>query len=412
MNAEILIIADEVLSGTTQDTNSKYITNGLNTIGIRVNRISTVGDNKRQINGILNEIYGRVDLLLITGGLGPTSDDLTVETLAEYFNKKLIFNPDVLKEIENKFAKRKRKASEAIKKLANLPENTNIIPNEMGIAPGLWFRDGKKQLFALPGVPYEAEAMFDSFVINRLKQQNEAENRHIMHKNIMLAGIGETRIAEKINKIEKSLPFNIKLSYLPTYCTVKLRLTASGSDKKAIQGQINEISKNISELLGNDVFSEKGESLPLVVSGLLRKKKKTLAIAESCTGGLLSGMITEVTGASEVFSGAVVAYSNKVKTGLLKVSPELIKKQGAVSKEVAESMLSGIIELTNADVGIAVTGIAGPGGGTAEKPVGTVWIAAGSLDNHEVRCCHFTFDRKINNIFSSLTALDMLRKKL
>lgn len=408
MVAEIISIGDEILIGQIVNNNAAWMAQQLNMIGISVTQISTVGDNREQLLRIFSETSNRADIILTTGGLGPTSDDITKSCLCEYFNTKLVFSLEILENIKKLFANRGLIMPEINRTQAEIPENCIPIKNIHGTAPGMFFKEKNKIWFSLPGVPHEMKAMMNDFVIPELKTRYGMQS--IIHKTVYTQGISESALAEKIKDWEMSLfQENIKLAYLPSPGMVKLRLSAKNNLHK-IDEKIQELKKIIPKLIfAVEEFGKEPETIEKAVGKLLREKNKTLAIAESCTGGYIGHLITRVPGSSDYFNGGIISYSNEIKIHHLGVSETTLKEKGAVSKETAEQMAKGIRKKMKSDFGIGITGIAGPSGGTHDKPVGTVWIAVSSSTDTVVEKFMFGNNRERNIIKAGLSALNMLR---
>jgi nicotinamide-nucleotide amidase len=408
--AEIITIGDEILYGQTLDTNSYWMSGVLDQAGISVIRKTCVGDQKEEILTSISEAEGRADIILITGGLGPTSDDITKQTLVEYFDTRLIPNPKILEHIKSIFSRADREMSDLNIAQADLPENCTPIPNPLGTAAGMWFERHGKIFVSMPGVPYEMKRMMTDSVIPMLIDKKVEDVVH--HRMIRTIGVPESQLADLIKPWEDELPQDIKLAYLPTMGTVKLRLTTKGSDlpamKKKVQAQIDKILP----LIGKNVYGFDEEEIEEAIGRMLKERGLKLAIAESCTGGFLSHKITSVAGSSAWFNGSFVPYSNELKNEQLKVSKEILQKDGAVSESVVLALAKNVKEAFNADVAVSISGIAGPGGGTEEKPVGTVWI--GYADEHKVMAkkFQFTMNRNLNIKFSAMAALNMIRINL
>jgi nicotinamide-nucleotide amidase len=409
-SAEIITIGDELLIGQTVDTNSAWIGKQLNMYGIKVTRITSIPDNREEIITALGEVLGRTSLVLITGGLGPTSDDITKETLAEFFGAKLVTDPDVLDEIAGRLRKRNLEMNDNNRRQALVPDNCTVLANRAGTAPGMLFnRDGKITV-SMPGVPAEMRYIMEAHVLPMAAAR--AGGSVIIHKNIMTYGTFEAKLAERLEGFERELPASVRLAYLPAYGVIKLRLTGTGYDREAIAGLIAGQVQKLYAIIPDVIYGEDEVTLEETVGILLMNNNLTLSTAESCTGGKIASMITSVPGSSAWFRGSVVAYDNSVKTGVLGVDPEIIRLHGAVSRESAAAMAGGIRQLTGSDYAIAVTGIAGPSGGTPEKPVGTVWITVASDSGIVTEKHIFADDRIINIQRSAFTALNMLRKHI
>ena len=408
VNASIITIGDELLIGQVVDTNSAYIAQELNKTGIFVKRRVAVGDNESDITKALNEESLHSDIVLITGGLGPTSDDITKPLLCKYFNGKMIVNEAALENVKYLFEKVfKRPATEVNLKQAEVPDVCTVIQNKRGSAPGMWFEKNEKIFVSMPGVPNEMQGMMIE-VIEKLKSRFDLPV--IIHKTLLTAGIGESMLAEHIKSFESALPSNIKLAYLPNYGMVRLRLTSSGYDKNAIESEIENHFEELKALAKDFLVTDVDEPMEKVVGKLLSAKNKTLSTAESCTGGYIAHLITSHPGSSNYFKGSVISYDNEVKENVLHVSNKTLKTFGAVSEETVKEMLKGGLEVLQSDYVIAVSGIMGPGGGSAEKPVGTVWITVGNKNKVETLRLNLRFDRMRNIQVTAMNALNMVRK--
>lgn len=408
MKAEIITIGDEILIGQTVDTNSAWMANELNLIGVDVLRITSISDNKGEIFKALDNATHLADIILITGGLGPTDDDITKKSLAEYFNTELIQDKEVLSHIERFVIKRKSSMNDRNIKQAEVPKNCKIIKNSLGTAPGMWFELKEKVIISMPGVPFEMKEMMSSHLLPKLAKYTT--NSSIIHKTILTQGCSESKLAEILEKWEYGLPDIISVAYLPTPGLIKLRLTAKGENQillnKLIEKQISELEKVIPELIcGYD-----SDKLEEVLGKLLAKYNKTLSTAESCTGGNIAHLITSISGSSAYFKGGIIAYSNEIKENILSVSESNLNNYGAVSKQVVEEMADGVRKLYNTDFAIATSGIAGPTGGSEEKPVGTTWIAVSNKSRVISKKFIFGNHRGRNINYASLTAINMLRK--
>ncbi len=406
MLAEIITIGDEILIGQIIDSNSAWIAQQLNSIGIRVKQISSVSDNKDHIMASLNEAQNRADVILITGGLGPTKDDITKTTLAEYFGVSLVQNKDALENVSRIFAKYNRPLLEVNIKQADVPENCEIILNNNGTAPGMWFNHGGKIFVSMPGVPHEMMYMMEETVLPKLKSIFKLPT--IVHKTIVTAGEGESFLAEKIADIENSLPSHIKLAYLPKLGMVRLRLSAYGENVIELNKEVEQYASKLIERVGKSVITDKDIPIEKAILDEMDASRLTLSIAESCTGGYLSHLFTQHSGSSQVFLGSVVSYSNNAKETILGVNPVTLQQYGAVSKETVIEMAVGALHKFKSDYAVAITGIAGPHGGTADKPVGTVWIAVANNQKTYAQMFKFGNKRTQNIERTSITALSML----
>ncbi|MBD1365956.1 competence/damage-inducible protein A [Mucilaginibacter sp. ZT4R22] len=395
MLAEIITIGDEILIGQIVDTNSAWMAEKLNHAGIRVKQISSVSDNREHILAALAEAAARADIILITGGLGPTKDDITKKTLAEYFNVGMVLNDAALENVANIFKKYNRPLLEVNRKQAEVPANCEVILNKNGTAPGMWFNSGGRIYVSMPGVPFEMKYMVEEEVIPKLQAQLKLPV--IIHKTILTVGEGESFLAEKIADIEDSLPTHIKLAYLPKLGQVRLRLSADGDDAALLQKEIDLHAAKIIERVRHAVVAEEDIPLEKVVLNLMAKQGLTLSVAESCTGGYISHLITQHAGSSQVFFGGVLSYANQLKQSVLGVKTDTLNDNGAVSEQTVREMVEGALLNFKTDYALAVTGIAGPDGGTPEKPVGTVWIAAANANKTVVK--KFTFgNKRLQNI--------------
>ena len=408
IRAELLTIGDEILYGQIVDTNSQWMGAELSKVGIRVIRTTTVGDVAREILSAFAEAEQRADIILITGGLGPTSDDLTKPCLAEYFDCELRIHEGALADVTEFFASRGRALTEINRQQASLPVCCEKITNRLGTAPGMWFERNGKVFVSMPGVPHEMKVMMTEIIIPKLVQMYKPPV--IEHAIIRTAGIGESFLAEKIASWEQSLPPHIRLAYLPGYGEVKLRLTATGPDDKILKEEVGRLVDALKPLAGEYIYGLGDDTLEVVTGNLLRARGLTLSVAESCTGGYLAHLITSIPGSSDYFAGGVVAYSNDAKINTLGVKPETLRDHGAVSEATIIEMASSAREKFGTDIGVATSGIAGPGGGTPDKPVGTVWIAY--ADKHQViaRKLALSKDRNINVRISAVSVLNLIRK--
>lgn len=409
-NAEIITIGDEILIGQTVDTNSAWISAQLNTLGVRVNRIISISDKKEEIIDALDDSLNRAGLVLLTGGLGPTSDDITKDTLAEYFGSELVLNQDVLDEVTERITGRNLEMNENNRRQALVPDKCTVLINRAGTAPGMVFRKEDKLIVSMPGVPSEMRYLMQEYVLPLVASQTG--RGVIVHRNIMTYGTFEAKLAERLEGFEKELPPEVRLAYLPAHGLIKLRLTGRGSDENRVRLIIAEQVEKLYSIIPDVIYGEDEVMLEEVVGKLLLEKRLTLATAESCTGGRIASLITSVPGSSSWYKGSVVAYDNSIKTGLLGVDAATINLFGAVSRETAEEMAAGIMNLMQVDYAVAVTGIAGPAGGTPEKPVGTVWITVASGNGIVSELHRFADERMINILRSSYTALNMLRLQI
>ena len=406
VNAAIITIGDELLIGQTIDTNSAFIAQELNRIGIWVKRRLAIGDIKEEILSALREQSRDCDLVIITGGLGPTADDITKPTLCSYFGAQLVVNEAALQNVKDIFTKLNRPLIERNLKQAEVPDNCTVLQNGRGTAPGMWFEKDGVIYVSLPGVPNEMKGLMTGAVIPRLEKQLPLPA--VVHQTLLTSGIGESTIADTILEFENALPSHIKLAYLPAYGLVRLRLTGRGEIKTALEKEVSGYFEQLKTLVKKWMVADEDITLDQAVSRLLKKKNRTVSTAESCTGGYIAQLITSKAGSSAIFNGSVVAYANEVKHGLLHVRMETLDKYGAVSEETVTEMVHGIRRVTATDYAIATSGIMGPDGGSAEKPVGTVWIAVGNGERVKAVKAFFRFDRARNIELTAHTALTLL----
>jgi nicotinamide-nucleotide amidase len=410
MRAAIITIGDELLIGQTIDTNSAWMGAELSKAGFDVTRMTSIHDRRDDIINALNESAGKTDVVLITGGLGPTSDDITKQTLCEFFNTRLVVNNEVLGMIENMMHHRNFQMNENNRRQAEVPENCKVLKNATGTAPGMWFEKDNTIFISMPGVPHEMKHLMSEHVLPELFKRFTTQV--IIHRNIMTYGTFEAKLAEILIGFESQLPPAIKLAYLPASGVIKLRLTGTGSNKTEITSLINEQSDKLYKVIPEYIYGENEETLEMVIGKLLKRNSKTLSAAESCTGGEISHLITSIPGSSAYYFGSLIAYANSVKSELLGVNIELINKYGAVSEEVVSEMAAGARKRFNTDYALATTGIAGPDGGTETKPVGTIWMAVASEKGIATEKRVFGNDRITNVRRFSLAALNLLRKQI
>ncbi len=405
--ASIITIGDELLIGQTIDTNSAFMAQELNKIGVWVHRRLAVGDVWKDITQSLDEESRLSDIILITGGLGPTADDITKPLLCQYFGGKLVVDEGALANVRTIFEKLNRPLIERNLKQAEVPDVCTVVQNKRGTAPGMWFEKEGKIFVSMPGVPHEMKGMMLHDVLPKL--QNRFHLLPIVHRTLLTAGIGESFLAERINEFETSLPTNIKLAYLPNYGMVKLRLSAAGNDPKTI-AELEALFDMLKQQVSDVMVIDEDISLQEAVGRLLKSQNKTMATAESCTGGYIAHLITSIPGSSNYFKGSVVSYDNEVKEKMLNVSHQTLEISGAVSEETVVQMIKGALQNLKTDFAIATSGIMGPDGGSPEKPVGTVWIAVGNREKVRTHVFHFRFDRQRNIELTAHNGLNMLRK--
>jgi nicotinamide-nucleotide amidase len=410
MNVEIITIGDELLIGQVIDTNSAWMAEHLNLIGLKVHQITSISDSREHILTTLAEAAKRVKIILITGGLGPTKDDITKQTLCEYFDTTLVFHEPSYQNVVKLFRQRGMELNELNRRQAEMPAVCTPIPNPNGTAAGMWFEKDGVIYVSMPGVPFEMKPMMLDEIMPRLAQQ--FNGAFLIHKTVLTHGVGESTLAGMIEKWENNLPENIKLAYLPQPGIVRLRLSAGGNDKGKLKKEVDNQIKKLRRIIPELVFGYDTETLEEVIGKLLLDRDKTLSTAESCTGGYIAHLITSIPGSSLYFKGSMVAYANEVKIDYLGVPPVDLFKHGAVSREVVSQMAYGAQQRFGTDYAIAVSGIAGPDGGTAEKPVGTTWIGLATPKGVMAREFLFGEHRGRNIRKAALAALNLLRVEL
>lgn len=410
IQAEILTIGDEILYGQILDTNAQWISAELDLIGIKVVRRTTVGDQKADMLYAFQCAEQRADIIIITGGLGPTNDDLTMPMLAAYFQSEIVTNEAVLQHVKDFFEKRGRTFSSLNKKQAEVPTNAQILHNELGTAPGTWYEERGKVFVSLPGVPHEMKNLMKTEVIPRLSKAYERPV--IYHKLIKTVGIGESTLAEILEDWEAQLPKHIALAYLPSVGHVKLRLTAMGPNRIELAKDVSQQIKQLLPLAGKFIYGYDATTLEEAVGNLLIEQKKTIAFAESCSGGFIQHKITTIPGSSSFFQGGIVPYHNDLKVNVLGVDEKIINTHGAVSEACVKAMAEKVRTLFKSDIGAASSGIAGPGGGTADKPVGTVWIAFADGEQTIAKKLQLTSNRLLNIELTQISVLNLVRKSL
>jgi nicotinamide-nucleotide amidase len=410
MLAEIITIGDEILIGQIVDTNSAWMAQELNAIGVKVKQITSVSDDADHIIEALSSAEKRARIILITGGLGPTKDDITKFTLARYFNMGMRSDAGVLANVEAIFKRHNRPMIASNISQADVPEGCEVIMNKNGTAPCMWFTHGENIIVSMPGVPFEMMYLMEEEILPRIKRAFDLP--HIYHKTILTAGLGESFLAEQITDIENSLPAAIKLAYLPKLGQVRLRLSASGPDEAILKSQVEVFAQQIIVRLKEYVISEDDIALEKAVLNKMGLKGLTLSTAESCTGGYIAHLITKHPGSSSVYVGGAVAYAYELKESILGVQAETLATYGAVSEQTVKEMAQGAILHFNTDISVAVSGIAGPDGGTEDKPVGTVWIAVATPEKVVARLYNFGNKRLQNIERSASAALAMILKEL
>ncbi len=410
IRAEVVTIGDEILFGQITDTNTQWISTELTSIGIRVIRKTSVGDQAEAILDALHEAYQRADVIILTGGLGPTKDDITKKTLCQYFGVGMVRNQTALDLVTSFFEKRGRAMTEINRSQADLPANAVYIQNDWGTAPGMWFEQDSRVYVSLPGVPFEMKNLMTHRILPRLNEHFQTPI--IKHQVIRTIGIGESFLAERIEAWEDALPPHIKLAYLPHFGQVRLRLTGTGQNEEQLQQELDEQKARLLPLIDKHVYGYGEEEIEVVVGRLLAERNLSLGIAESCTGGEVAATMTKIPGVSACFWGGVVSYSNPAKVKLLGVNQETLDQFGAVSEQTIIEMAEGVRRSLDTRVGIATSGIAGPEGGSDEKPVGTVWIACATDQRTVTRLLKLGVHREQNILLATTYVLNLLREEL
>jgi nicotinamide-nucleotide amidase len=406
MVAEIITIGDEILIGQIVDTNSAWMAKQLNLQGIKVKQITSVSDDADHIIEALDAARKRAELILLTGGLGPTKDDITKSTLARYFNMPMRRDEETLLHVEGIFSRANRPMIDLNRKQADVPDGCTVILNKNGTAPCMWFEDKGNIFVSMPGVPFEMMYLMDEEIIPRIKQRFKLP--FIYHKTILTANIGESFLAQELEEIENTLPVQIKLAYLPNLGQVRLRLSSTGTDETQVKAEVERYARLIMDKVSQYVVADEDLPLEKILLNLMEAKKLTLSTAESCTGGYIAHLITQHPGSSKVFDGGAVTYSYGMKEAVLGVKAETLQQHGAVSEETVKEMALGAIRHFKTDLAVAVSGIAGPDGGTPDKPVGTVWIAVAFKDHVNAKVFAFGSKRAQNIIRSANSALNMV----
>ena len=413
MKAEIITIGDEILIGQTIDTNSAWLGEQLHLIGVKLNRIVTISDTPEAIVDSIDDSFGRADLILMTGGLGPTQDDVTKETLAYYFGTSLERNTEILEAIDSYFNAKGLQMLESNRKQADLPKDARILRNTRGTAMGMWFEKKGKVLISMPGVPYEMKGIMTDHGLSML--QEFFPTKTILHQTIQTQGIGESFLAEKISDWETALRNDgIFLAYLPSPGLVKLRLTAyaENDNKEHVAGKIAHYISELERRVPEYIFGRGKDTVAKAIQDLFQSRGLTLAAAESCTGGLIAHEITSIPGSSAHFLGSMVTYSNNAKMTILDVKEENLEKYGAVSEQVVREMAEGVRKKLGSDFAIATSGVAGPDGGTEEKPVGTVWVSIAGKNKTLAKQLNLGKSRERNIRISMLSVLNWLRQEI
>ncbi len=408
MNVAIITIGDEILIGQIVDTNSAWMAQELNLLGISITKIITCADGERDILSALEEASKMADIILITGGLGPTKDDITKQALSRFFNVEMEFSQIAFDHIQQMIQKYNLRMTDSLREQAYMPKNAALLTNKVGSAPGMWFDFNNKIYISMPGVPYEMKYLMKQEVLPRI--QSEFSLPAIYHQTILTSGLGESSLADEIKDIEEKLPANIKLAYLPGVAQVKLRLSGFGKEINEIKQLVGNASLQIVNRLGSKiVYGFNSDSLPQALLSILNKHRLKLATAESCTGGLIGHQITSIPGASANYLGGIIAYSNEIKEQKLGVQSSTLINFGAVSEETVVEMAKGVIREFKSDIAISISGIAGPGGGTPSKPVGTIWICVANKNNHYTQLLNVDAGRLKNIQYSANVALRAAR---
>ena len=411
VQASIITIGDELMIGQVVDTNSAWIASQLNAEGIWVRKRVSVGDNYEEMWKALEAETLSSQLILITGGLGPTADDITKPFLCDYFGTTLIIDKEVLRHVQHLFeVVLKRPFIERNKKQAEVPASCTVIHNARGTAPGMLFEKDGVIYVSMPGVPHEMKGMMTDIVIPLIKEKLKTGT--IVHRTLLLTGIGESFLAEHIQQWEEVLPRNFKLAYLPNHGLIRLRITGTGSDREAVVSELNEHFESLKIIVKEWLVIDEDLTMAQVIARLLLQKKKFLGTAESCTGGYIAHLFTKEAGASALFNGSIISYSNEVKINLLGVQQETLETKGAVSEDTVREMAAGALKTLKSDYIVATSGIMGPDGGTSAKPIGTVWVAVGDKNNITTQLFQFRYDRIRNIEMTANSALNLLRKFL
>ena len=407
MNVSIITIGDEILIGQVIDTNSAWMAGLLNEAGFAVREILSVADENEEIKDALQRSLSKSHVVLVTGGLGPTDDDLTIEALCEYFGVEAVFHEESFERIKKMFGKRNIVVTNSHRAQCHLPANATVLNNDMGTAPGMWIEHDGKVLVSMPGVPYEMKHLMEERVMPRLRALYAGPP--VKHLTIRTAGTGESVLEEKLRDVTTEMPKEVKLAFLPDIGQVRLRYSVHGLPVDKTDTILARLKTQTLERIGEYVYAKEDISLEEWLGTVLKERNLKLVTCESCTGGFLAHLITSIAGSSDYFLGSIVSYSNELKMQLLDVPSTVLEQHGAVSRETAEAMAKGGLQVTGADIAVSITGIAGPGGGTTDKPVGTVWIAAASGNKVISEKFLFTKDRKRNIQYSAVNAMVMLK---
>lgn len=409
INASIVTIGDEILIGQIIDTNSAFISRELNKVGIRIKHKISIGDQREEIENALNTLIGKTDVIIFTGGLGPTNDDITKIVLNDYFGGKFVRHEETYRMLEEYYKSRNKEFIPVNQTQADVPDVCNVLINKNGTAPGMMFEKDKTLVYSLPGVPYEMEALITEQVIPIIQDRYKLEP--IAHATLQTVGIPESTLMMKIKNWEDNLPQDLKLAYLPSFGVIRLRLTCWEAGKYS-ESDLYRYFKPLYEILGEAIWAEGDVTMESYVFNLLKSKQIKVSFAESCTGGYLAHRLTSYAGSSEIFNGSIVSYSNEIKAVELGVSREDLKNFGAVSEQVVVQMAESVKQKFEADYGVATSGIAGPDGGTETKPVGTVWIAISGPNGTLAHKFNFTNNRERNIKLTLTQAFNLLRLEI
>ena len=410
MNVQIITIGDEILIGQIIDSNSAWMAQQLNLIGASINQITSISDNDEAIQHAMKLAGQSADIVLMTGGLGPTKDDITKKSMAAYFGVEMVFHDPTWERIQKLFDRLGRSTTPAHREQCFMPQNATILNNKMGTAPGMWFEYEGTVFVSMPGVPYEMKYLMEFEVLPKLK--TTFKSKPVVHRTILTVGEGESRIAARIEAVENNLPPHIKLAFLPSLGNVRLRLSGRGDDEAVLNAELDEKVAEIVATIPDLIYGYGTDNLESAIGRMLLERKMTIATAESCTGGFVAHKLTSIAGSSAYYMGGVVAYDNQVKINQLGVQESTLKTHGAVSEQTVIEMVKGAVKLLGTDIAVATSGIAGPGGGTEEKPVGTIWIAAGNQDRVQTLLIKAGKNRVTNIEYASIYALSLVRQFL
>lgn len=410
VKAQIISIGDELLIGQVINTNASWMGAKLSEIGVTISKVLSISDSKEAISDAVTQGLEEAEIILLTGGLGPTKDDITKTTLCELFQDELVLNEEILDHVSKFFKKFKRPMLEVNRLQAMVPSKCKVLFNEMGTAPGMLFERNGKIIVSMPGVPYEMKHLMEEKVLPMIKSSFTLPV--IVHRTILTSGVGESFLAQEIQEIEDDLPENVSLAYLPKPGSVRLRFTGLGENRGELDGIIDKQVQKVYAKIPDAIYGEGEDTMMAFILKALSQRNESIAVAESCTGGYLSHLITMEPGSSQVFPGGVVAYSYDIKREVLGVSQETLNDVGAVSEECVSQMLEGVRKKFNSTYALACSGIAGPGGGTPDKPVGTVWIGILGPNVRKIKCFSFSKNRFLNIERTAISALEMLRREL